>query len=308
MSKGRCTNLPDRPRFTVTLRSVTTDADAMLATDDHWIDLQRDADTGIESLRAHFRGHAYDPHFHDDYSIGYTEQGLQQFHCRSQVQRSTPGNAFLLEPGEVHDGEAPHQDGFTYRILYLPQRWVHEQLAGLFATLPDGFELHVDSTLSNDRRLIGSIAGAFLALHQHEARIVRDACLDQMLSRLTSHLSWQRRLPDVVAEPDLARRARSYLQAHLHDDIGLNDLATALHTDRFRLSRAFKAAYGLAPHAYLIQLRLTRARQLLALGQTPAQVAADLCFADQSHLGRWFRRAYQLTPADYRRRCTSLPD
>lgn len=106
----------------------------------------------------------------------------------------------------------------------------------------------------------------------------------------------------------MALRARDYLQAHLGEDIGLDDLALAVGVDRFRLSRAFKAAFGLAPHAYLIQLRLSRARQLLARGQTPAEVASALGFADQSHLGRWFRRAYRLTPADYRRRCTRLPD
>jgi AraC-like DNA-binding protein len=78
--------------------------------------------------------------------------------------------------------------------------------------------------------------------------------------------------------------------------------------DRFRLSRAFKRCFGLAPHAYLIQLRLTRARQLLGLGALPADVAHSLCFSDQSHLGRWFRRAYGLTPAHYSKRCTNLPD
>lgn len=279
----------------------------MLAANDHWLDLKRDADSGIETLRAHFRGHAYDPHFHDDYSIGYTEQGVQQFHCRRQVQRATPGHAFLLEPGEVHDGEAPQQDGFTYRILYLPVAWVHRQLAGLFDTLPDQFEWRVDATLSTDRRLIGSIASSFLALHQGESKMVRDACTDQMLIQATAQLNWRQRSGE-PRQPQLAERARTFLHAHLHQDIGLSELASALNTDRFRLSRAFKAAYGLAPHAYLIQLRLTQARRLLALGQTPAQVAADLCFADQSHLGRWFRRAYQLTPADYRRRCTHLPD
>jgi AraC-like DNA-binding protein len=108
--------------------------------------------------------------------------------------------------------------------------------------------------------------------------------------------------------PLVAQRARDYLHSHMHQDIGLDDLAQAVGIDRFRLSRAFKAAFGLAPHAYLIQLRLTRARRLLARGELPVDVAATLGFADQSHLGRWFQRAYRMTPADYRRRCSNLPD
>ncbi|RYY91462.1 MAG: AraC family transcriptional regulator, partial [Comamonadaceae bacterium] len=31
-------------------------------------------------------------------------------------------------------------------------------------------------------------------------------------------------------------------------------------------------------------------------------------FADQSHFGRWFRRAYGLTPAAYRSGRTNVPD
>ncbi|MBN8904385.1 MAG: helix-turn-helix transcriptional regulator, partial [Rhodospirillales bacterium] len=78
--------------------------------------------------------------------------------------------------------------------------------------------------------------------------------------------------------------------------------------DRFQLARAFRAAYGSAPHAYLVQLRLVRARALLAGGEGPAAVAAACGFADQSHLGRWFRRAYGVTPGAYRACCTGVPD
>jgi AraC-like DNA-binding protein len=78
--------------------------------------------------------------------------------------------------------------------------------------------------------------------------------------------------------------------------------------DRFRLSRQFKQAFGRTPHAYLVQLRLRAARTLLACGGEPAQVAIDVGFSDQSHLGRWFRRAYRITPAAYRRACTNVLD
>ncbi len=96
-----------------------------------WIELNRDAETGIETIRAHFVGHAYDPHFHDSYLIGFTEQGVQQFHCRKALHSSTPGQVFLLEPGELHDGHAPARGGFTYSMLYLDPHWLERELRGL---------------------------------------------------------------------------------------------------------------------------------------------------------------------------------
>ncbi|MGE4405239.1 AraC family ligand binding domain-containing protein [Pseudomonas sp.] len=273
-----------------------------------WIDLKKDAETGIETIRAHFEGHAYDPHFHESYLIGFTEQGIQQFHCRRELHSSTPGQVFLLEPGEIHDGHAPAQGGFTYSMLYLDPQWIERELRALFEDAPNQCQPAFAKTLASEPALMAVIADAFQALQGGELRIVRQAALDALLGTLARHLSWRPRDVSDPRLPMVALRARDYLHAHADQDLGLDDLASVTGVDRFRLSRAFKAAFGLAPHAYLVQLRLAKARQLLAAGQPPAQVAMTLGFADQSHLGRWFRRAYGLTPAHYRRRCSNLPD
>jgi len=274
----------------------------------NWIDLKQDADTGIESVRAHFVGHAYDPHWHDSFLVGVTEQGVQQFNCRRVRHRSTPGQVFLLEPGDIHDGLAPTAEGFTYSTLYLEPAWLDDQLRALFEHAPSAGLPSFADTLCHDERLARATALAFNSVHYQDLRIVRQTAMDDLLACLTRHLHWRKRVNPDPRLPLTAQRARDYLHAHLDRDIGLEDLAQACGVDRFRLTRAFKAAFGLAPHAYLIQLRLARARRLLSQGQTPAEVAMALGFADQSHLGRWFRRAYRLTPADYRRRCSNLPD
>jgi AraC-like DNA-binding protein len=237
-----------------------------------------------------------------------TEQGVQQFSCRQRQHNSTPGQVFMLEPGEIHDGFAPSADGFTYSTLYLDPHWLERELHALFEQAPADCQPSIAQTLTQDTRLAQATLQAFQALHGGELRIVRQTALDGLLGQLTAHLQWRKRLPLDPRLPLVAQRARDYLHAHVHDDIGLDDLARVSGVDRFRLSRAFKSAFGIAPHAYLIQLRLAKARHLLARGETPADVASALGFADQSHLGRWFQRAYRLTPADYRKRCTNRPD
>ncbi|MBA1292859.1 AraC family transcriptional regulator [Pseudomonas lurida] len=274
----------------------------------NWIDLSQDTDTGIETLRAHFEGHAYDPHWHDSYLIGVTEQGVQQFNCRRTRHDSVPGQVFLVEPGELHDGDAPTADGFTYHMLYLDPHWLTREVSTVFEEAPATSQLSFVSTLADDPRLAFATSQAFQTLHRGELRIVRQRAMDQLLERLTGHLHWRTRYGDDPRLPQVAHKAREYLHAHLHHDVGMHELALACGVDRFRLSRAFKSAFGLPPHAYLVQLRLARARHLLAKGEQPADVAIALGFADQSHMGRWFMRAYGLTPAAYRRRCSNLPD
>jgi len=274
----------------------------------NWIDLAQDRETGIETLRAHFEGHAYDPHFHDSYLIGVTEQGVQQFNCRRRRHDSLPGQVFMLEPGEIHDGDAPDPVGFTYHMLYLDPPWLERELTALFEDAPAHAQLTFNQTLSSDPRLAHATMSAFSALHHQELRIVRQTALDNLLECLTPQLHWRIRRSADPRLPLVALRAREYLHAHLRQDVGMDELAAACNIDRFRLTRAFKVAFGIAPHAYLVQLRLAFARRLLADGALPVAVASELGFADQSHLGRWFMRAYGMTPAAYRKRCSNLPD
>jgi AraC-like DNA-binding protein/mannose-6-phosphate isomerase-like protein (cupin superfamily) len=65
-------------------------------------------------------------------------------------------------------------------------------------------------------------------------------------------------------------------------------------------SRMFARHHGMPPHAFWLMARLNHARELLRAGEGIAEVAAKAGFTDQSHLGRWFRRAFGVTPGRYR--------
>ncbi|KXU84907.1 AraC family transcriptional regulator [Paraburkholderia monticola] len=273
----------------------------------NWLTARRDVETGIESLRAHFSGHAYDPHDHDDMLIGYTEQGVQRFQCHRSLHTSVPGRAILIEPGALHDGHAPEAAGFTYAMLYLPQAWVERAARRLDLPGLVGVESAFGHTLVDDRALVDAIRQAFVALHGNEGRLARDQTLDRLLLQLGAQLRDAPLAGDPAASPAIAR-VRDLLHERMDGNLGLDELADAAGIDRFRLTRLFQRAFGTPPHAYLVRLRLRAARRLLATGRTPAQVAAEVGFADQSHLGRWFRRAYRMTPAAYRQMCTNVPD
>lgn len=272
-----------------------------------WLAFARDAASGVEAVRAHFSGHAYDPHFHDQVLIGVTEQGVQQFRCRRAVHRSTPGRVILIAPGETHDGMAPDAAGFTYSMLYLDPARLAEAAAECTGRRGADGIYDFAATLADDKALAAAILAAQRAIAAGEMIALRDAALDRVVEFLVRHVG----LPASTGgnAPAAARRAREAIDALLDEtDLGLERLAGLAGTDRFRLARAFRLAYGLPPHAYIVSRRLCTARALLARGLRPAEVAAAAGFADQSHLGRWFRRAYGITPAGYRRICTNVPD
>ena len=264
-----------------------------------WIVVRHDPESGIEVIRAHFRGHAYDPHDHDEFLLGFTESGVQQFSCRRRVHRSTPGGAILIEPGEVHDGESPETGGFTYGMLYVPMSRMRSEVESLGIALP-GFR----ATLSDDNRVTAVIRRAFSAIYHHEGRLSRDLSMSILVCTL-QRVSLARMGGGLGPA---VQRAQDLIHEEFVRDLSLADLCAASGLDRFGLARAFRQEVGLSPHAYLVQTRLKAARRALSRGVPAAAVAAETGFVDQSHLGRWFRRAYRLTPAAYARVCTSVPD
>ncbi|MEO1400651.1 MAG: AraC family transcriptional regulator [Cyanobacteria bacterium J06635_1] len=111
---------------------------------------------------------------------------------------------------------------------------------------------------------------------------------------------------DVPVGPTFARQRLAqvidYVEAHLTEDLSLNNLALVSGLSKFHFSRLFKQAFGLTPHRYLMKRRVERAAMLLKQSGhkqdslTIAQIAHQFGFTDQSHFTRVFKQVKGLTP------------
>jgi AraC family transcriptional regulator len=92
-----------------------------------------------------------------------------------------------------------------------------------------------------------------------------------------------------------------YIDAHLHQEIKLTDLASLLGMSQFHFSHQFKQATGISPYQYLLQQRIERAKQLLKRSdRSIADIALTCGFNSHSHLSKQFRQLTGTTPKAYR--------
>lgn len=96
------------------------------------------------------------------------------------------------------------------------------------------------------------------------------------------------------------RRIDDWIEANLDKTIRLDDLAMLANLSGFHFHRMFRLSRGIAPHAWVTERRVDRARVLLQSDQPIAEIAVACGFSSQSHLTRVFRRHTGRTPADYR--------
>lgn len=93
------------------------------------------------------------------------------------------------------------------------------------------------------------------------------------------------------------QRAIEYMRENLSQNITLEKLAATVNLSPYYFARLFKEEIGVAPHQYLIQQRVERAKQLLMEGNLNlAQIANYVGFADQSHLSRHFKQQLGISP------------
>lgn len=98
------------------------------------------------------------------------------------------------------------------------------------------------------------------------------------------------------------RRVIQHIHAHLDEELTLGRLAAQAGLSTCHFARMFKTATGLAPHRYVLNCRIARAKQLLAQGRHGlAEVALAAGFCDQGHLTRCFRQNVGVTPAVFAR-------
>jgi AraC-like DNA-binding protein len=262
-----------------------------------WSRYRRLTELPVEAMRAHFVRHVYDRHSHDAYLFGVTEQGVQAFRCRGGTRASAAGMLMAFNPDDPHDGHAAVRGGFTYAMLHLGTDLVADILADAHGGRV-GLPLFTDPVV-DDRPLAARLRRLNAQLLDGATRLeAQELVMGAVLAMVQRHASRRLAAP-TPPEGGALLRVRDLLHDCLADDLSADDLARAVGLSRFQLYRQFRERYGLAPSAYLRQVRLREARRRLAAGAAIAEVAFATGFADQSHLTRWFRRSYGITPGVY---------
>lgn len=261
---------------------------------------------GVAFARATFIQHAFPRHTHDYFAIGVIEVGTQQFALGRERYVTPTGGLFIVNPGEVHTGEAATRAGFTYRSLY-PTHTMLATIAQEIAERPQPLP-EFSTPVIHDPDL------ARLLLHTHQTLELPISTLEAE-SRLRSALAQlvRRHAPShptprpLGYERDDVAQARRYLDEHYQDAISLQQLAAVARLSPYYLNRVFRKDVGMPPYAYLENRRIQQAQRLIMAGQPLADIAFATGFSSQSHFTTSFKRYLGVPPGYYAQARGQLP-
>lgn len=233
-----------------------------------------------------------------DMFCGSTPKGGEQYNLKGCTTILQPGCVSIIEPGIVHSNRPWNPDKRHLRSLYLGEEF--------FLYLEKLLTGEAKGKLTLPTSVLENRTCWQLAILLHEAIINNhdQLLIDELIVLLFSRIEMLQfekvrchRFSD--NSRDRLKNIVEFMQAKFSEDISLDNLAEIAMCTSYHLIRLFRNKVGMSPHAYLVQLRLEKARELIDRGQSIADAALLAGFSDQSHLTRKFKKRYGLTPGLY---------
>lgn len=249
------------------------------------------------------RGHHLKTHAHPGYEFLYLARGQASWRAGGTVTPQAMGDLFIAYPGEKH-GTGPVPNPENHHL------WVGLKLDRLG---PAARRLAAELRASHVRSLAGCpgvepvLRGlvAQVVAHHPQRRQAVAAYLELFVTLVTQRLhAGERRAPAPSALPYsyAVQRAVAYMEQQLDRRLPLRDLA-AMATARSvpHFCAQFRREVGVSPAAYHLSLRLGAARLTLRQpGFDVTKTAQQHGFSSSQHFSTLFRRAYGVTPREWR--------
>lgn len=246
----------------------------------------------------------FEPHSHSSFTVTAALAGRMGVVIGERSFELSAGEAALTNAGQSHSARA---SGIEFVSIGLSPVLVNELAAEIGLTRASAdivFRRSIvrDETITGLARAIVSEISAQQVGHAAMLdALARQVAICLLRSHLTVRKSDQIELSRAGPVDRRLRRAIEFMHDNFGREIAVEEIASAAYLSEYHFARLFKQISGITPHVYLANLRLERARNLLAESALPiSEIASMVGYQSQSHFTKMFKSVTGVTPRVYR--------
>jgi AraC family transcriptional regulator len=221
---------------------------------------------------------------------------------RTSVRKMTSGDIAITPVGSPTRWQQAGQS--LVILLRLSPAYLRMVAADECAMDPDRFAIQSvfatrDAVIEQlGRRLLAGLELEGVDSHLYVDTLTCELAI-HILRRYTTALvqDWSR----TKLSPHKLRRAILYIDENLCNQLALAAMANAVALSPGHFAHAFREATGVAPHRYVLERRVERAKELLRQSDLPiTEIASRVGCSSHSHFSVLFNRVTGLTPRQFR--------
>lgn len=240
------------------------------------------------------------PHSHQFTEIFFIKSGTGYMQIEDETVPVAPNSLVLIGAQVLHTEFSNSSDPLDYYVL---------GVEGLKINTDRPTEYSVVNSAVNSASVRLCFESILREMHS------RQACYEEICQHYLAililmicrkdHVSYE--LVDPHNSSRECRKAKRYIEENYHDKITLASLADNCNITKYYLSHQFTALYGKSPIAYLTEVRISAARDLLTTTSLSIEeIASSTGFSSSSYFSQTFQKICHISPQQYRKTHVTL--
>lgn len=247
------------------------------------------------------------PHWHQAVELGYVYKGHPgTVHIGGTTFHMRPQHLYVVNSEVVHSYEVILDEQDQVVTFLIPAAWLRTVVNQTKLPIWGPLDLDLKTTQYRDlyqviQRLAMSVRDA---VNTQAAYLIKLGSSYQLIGELMKQLTVQGESTNAQQPlPQPLRQAVNELQENYAKPVAIAELAASLNYSSVYFSRYFKRYLGISPKAYLSQVRLQRAAELLITTSDSIQtIALKTGFRTTKNFFVTFKDWFKMTPKSYRQR------
>lgn len=241
----------------------------------------------ILALSASMTDFTYKKHCHEEYALGVTLRGIQQYNLDGSLQSSHKNGVMLFNREQTHDGSSFDKAGIDYVMLYIKPEVILEILGKK--------ELRFATPILYDNKLAQCILSLSHAIQNGK----EEALCSELLLTLIQLVSVTEIDTDRRINNTLVKKAKEMMYSSLEHVLKLDDLSKEFDLSKYQFIRAFKTYTGISPYQFFLNCKVEHAKQSIEKNKDIYSAIVDYGFTDLTHLNKHFKSVFGITAHQY---------
>lgn len=231
--------------------------------------------------------------FEPAYQIVLPYHGLFSYYAGSRGWLIDATRTLCISPGWEFSEDKPVPGVGHAAILINPSIEIVDETCGARAADRNPAFVHASLPSTQPLRLLAHMLARAQTAPRN--RLQTDEYIVMALGELGVPRAGRSRASRVID------RAKEVLHAHGGERLSLQEIAGMVGVTPVYLTQEFRRSEGLPLYRYELELRLNRALLALPDCESITELALDLGFSSHSHFTAVFRKAFGVTPSQYRK-------
>ncbi|WP_312174979.1 helix-turn-helix domain-containing protein [Chryseobacterium sp.] len=220
-----------------------------------------------------------------------------------------PGESVLVAPGETMIIDFPEADETPSQCisLSLNPEFIENSLNHLNYHLPKTDEtsqwnIELDEYFLFNNQSLASATNNIMRIamdDNSQKDIMADFALKELLIRLMQTQARSMVEKNIAKNRSRISFAVDYIRKNLHQKLSIESIAKLAYVSKSNFFRMFKDELGTSPNEFILQERISRAKELLKSRNSIKETAFQTGFSDANYFTRVFKQLVGVTPKNY---------